>query len=73
MRMRPGDVPPPVTARLLNRAGTAMSDVPVQVSSTGVAEMEVSLAALAGGDYLLEVNAKADAGSAQEIVAFRIK
>ena len=69
----PGDAPPPVTARLLNRAGTAMSDVPVQVSNSGVAEMELSLAALAGGDYLLEVNAKADSGSAQEMVAFRIK
>ena len=62
-----------VTARLLNRAGTPMFDVPVQMSDTGAAEMELSFASLAAGEYLLELNAKADAGAAQEVVAFRVR
>ena len=66
-------MPPAVTARLLNRAGTAMFDVPVQMSSTGAAEMELAFASLAAGEYLLELNAKAEAGATQEIVAFRVK
>jgi VWFA-related protein len=69
----PGSVPPAVTARLLNRAGTAMSDVPVQISSTGAGEIELSFAAMAAGEYLLELSAKADAGTAQELVAFRVR
>jgi hypothetical protein len=69
----PGSVPPALTARLLNRAGTAMSDVPVQISSTGAGEMELSFAAMAAGEYVLELNAKADAGTAQELVAFRVR
>jgi VWFA-related protein len=69
----PGSVPPALTARLLNRAGTAMFDVPVQVSEVGGAEMELAFASLAAGEYLLELNAKAEAGTAQDIVAFRVK
>ncbi len=69
----PGSVPPTLTARLLNRAGTAMFDVPVQVSDGGSAEMELAFASLAAGEYLLELNAKAEAGTAQDIVAFRVR
>ena len=35
--------------------------------------MEVALASLAAGEYLLELNAKAESGTAQQMVAFRIK
>ncbi len=69
----PGTAPPAITARLLNRAGTPMLDVPVQMSDAGAAEMELVFASLAAGDYLLELNAKADAGTAQEVVAFRVR
>jgi VWFA-related protein len=69
----PGGVTPTVTARLLNRAGTAMSDVQVQPTASGAQQMDLALSALAAGEYLLELNAKADAGSAQEVIAFRIK
>ena len=45
----PGTVPPTVTARLLNRAGTSMADVPVaDVRRAGAAEIEVG-AGLARG------------------------
>ena len=50
-----------------------MFDVPVQMSDAACAEMELPFASLAAGDYLLELNAKADAGTAQELVAFRIE
>ena len=64
---------PAVTARLLNRGGTAMSDLAVQVSPAGATQMEVPLAQLAAGDYLLELTAKGDAGSAQDMIAFRLR
>ena len=67
----PGDVTPVVTARLLNRRGTKMSDLPVQVARAG-AEVELPLSALAAGDYLIEFNAKTESGSAQELVAFKV-
>ena len=68
----PGASKPVVTARLLNRDGTSMGDVPVRMSETGTAELDLALAAYAAGDYLLELNATADGSSAQEVVAFRI-
>jgi VWFA-related protein len=67
----PGGVQPAITMRLLNRGGTAMSDLPVQMSGT-VASVEIPLAGFAAGEYILELNAKAEAGSAQELLAFRI-
>ena len=67
----PGGVTPTITARLLSRAGTAMSDLPVQMNgATG--DIEFALSGLAAGEYLIELNAKTDAGSAQEILAFKV-
>jgi hypothetical protein len=69
----PGGVAPEVAARLLNRAGDRMADVPVQQSPAGGLELELPLSALAAGEYLLELNAKNPAGStAQELIAFRV-
>ena len=68
----PGSAPPAIAARLLNRAGTAMLDVPVQMSGV-TGEMEIAFASLAAGDYLLELNAKSEAGTSQQMVAFRVK
>jgi hypothetical protein len=48
-----------------------MADLPVQAKDMG-AEIELPLAALAAGDYLIEVNAKTEAGTAQELVAFKV-
>jgi VWFA-related protein len=69
----PGGTTPDVTARLLNRGGTAMADVAVQASPTGAAQMELPLANLAAGEYILELNAKSEGSSAQEVIAFRIR
>lgn len=68
----PGDVTPTVTARLLNRNGQKMSDLPVQTPAGGSAELEFALSALPAGDYLIELNAAAESGTAQEMIAFRI-
>ena len=69
----PGGVTPPVTARLLNRAGQSMADLPVQQAPGRPAEIELGLSAFAAGEYLIEVNARSEAGStAQELIAFRI-
>jgi hypothetical protein len=68
----PGGAAPGVTARLLNRGGTSMFDLPVQVSPSGSAELELTLGQLGAGEYLIELTAKTDSGTAQELVAFRV-
>jgi hypothetical protein len=69
----PGGVAPPVTARLLNRAGQSMSALPVQQGAGRPAEIELALSPLAAGEYLIEVNAKNEGGStAQELIPFRV-
>ena len=68
----PGGVAPNMTARLLNRNGQKMADLPVQTPQGASPEVELGLSALPAGDYLIELNAAAESGSAQEVIAFRI-
>jgi VWFA-related protein len=68
----PGGSRPVVTGRLLNRAGTPMSDLAVKTTPEGTAEIDLGLAALAAGDYLLELTATHDGSSAQELIAFKL-
>lgn len=68
----PGDIQPGVTARLLNRGGQKMSDLPVTAAAGSPFQLELPLASLPVGDYLIELNAKSEAGTAQELVAFKI-
>ena len=68
----PGGVAPTVTARLLNRGGQKMSDLPVQVGAGGAVELELPLSSLPAGDYLIEMNATSNSGTAQELVAFKV-
>jgi hypothetical protein len=66
----PGGVVPTVTARLLNRGGGAMTDLPMQANGSAFeAELTSSFGA---GEYVIELNAKAESGTAQETVAFRV-
>lgn len=68
----PGGVVPEMTARLLNRAGEKMADLPV-TASRGEGEVELALSALAAGEYLIELNAKTPTGStAREVFAFKV-
>lgn len=70
----PGGVSPEVSARLLTRAGDAMSDVAVE-TVTGQADLRqlsVPVASLSPGDYLVEVVAKDGDSEVKELVAFRV-
>ena len=69
----PGGITPPITARLLNRAGQSMADIPVQQAPGHYAELELGLSSFAAGEYLIELNSRSEGGStAQELIAFRI-
>lgn len=63
---------PDVTARLLNRGGQSMADVPIQATPGKPFLIDFPLASLGAGEYVIEINAKAASGSAQQLVAFRI-
>ena len=65
----PGNTAPTVSAQLLNRSGQPMSDVPVGPSAApDTQQMELGLAALAPGEYILEIKA----GEVKELVGFRV-
>ena len=68
----PGNEAPAITAKLLNRTGDPMTDIPFQSPNPGAAEIDFALANLPAGDYLLQLSAKTSTGSAQELIAFRV-
>ena len=69
----PGSAVPTVTARLLNRSGSAMSDIPVQPPAPGEpTQIDLALARLAPGEYLVELSATAGDEYAKELIAFRV-
>ena len=67
----PGGTVPTVTARLLNRGGGPMADIPLQANGSTF-EAEMPLSSFGGGEYVIEFTAKAESGTAQETIAFRI-
>jgi VWFA-related protein len=69
----PGTDLPTVTARLLNRSGDAMQDLPVPIPpSSGQVQLDVPLSSLAPGEYLVELKAKGSVGEAKQLIAFRV-
>ena len=69
----PGSAVPTVTARLLNRSGSSMSDIPVQPPAPGQpTQIDLALARLAPGGYLVELSATAGDEDAKELIAFRV-
>ena len=70
----PANSTPKLTARLLNRGGQAMSDLPIAPAASPGApvEIDLSLAGLAPGEYVLEVSAAGEGGEAKELVGFRV-
>jgi VWFA-related protein len=69
----PGTEVPGVTARLLNRAGTAMQDLPVTLAQdTGQVQLDLPLASIAPGEYLIDLRAKGAAGEAKQLIAFKV-
>lgn len=69
----PGNVPATVAAKLLNRTGQPLSELAVGHSSAGEAsEIDLALASLAPGDYLVEIAASSNGSDAKELIGFRI-
>lgn len=69
-----GDSAVTVTARLLNRQGTKLVDVPVTSAAGQPHVIDLPLSAFAPGEYLLEVSgAVAGQEPATELIAFRVE
>jgi VWFA-related protein len=71
----PGAEQPAVEVRLLNRAGTAMFDLPSQPLPKGDAgqlQVDLPLSGLAPGEYLVEVKSQAGESEAKQLVGFRV-
>ena len=59
---------------MLNRAGQTMSELPVTAPATPGTDaiVDVPLAGVAPGDYILEVKATGEGGEAKELIGFRV-
>jgi VWFA-related protein len=67
----PGDTPPALSVHLLNRAGSPMQELPTGASpKPGEQQVELPLAGLAPGEYVLEI--KAAGSETKELVGFRV-
>ncbi|HEY5616625.1 MAG TPA: VWA domain-containing protein [Vicinamibacterales bacterium] len=61
------------TAVLLNRNGQKMADVPVTATTVGgTHQIDLSLASIATGEYLVEITVKGATGEAKELVPLRV-
>jgi len=63
-----------VTAKLLNRGGQSMADLPVQVSAVAASTyvLDLPLSSLAPGEYLIELTATGGDEKAQQLIAMRV-
>jgi VWFA-related protein len=70
----PGVSAPTVTAKLLNRTGQAMNDLAVSVpAAPGAAQdIDLALAPLPPGEYLVEITAAGAGEPVKELVGFRV-
>ena len=69
----PGGTTPALSVHLLSRAGNAMSELaPAPAPTTGMQQVELPLAALAPGEYVVEIKATGEGGEATEHVGFRV-
>jgi VWFA-related protein len=62
---------PVVTARLLDRLGRHLVDLPITVTE-GACQLTLPLGSLAQGDYVIELSALANTEAVQQLVAFRV-
>jgi hypothetical protein len=65
---------PKLEAHLLNRAGQPMQDLPVTAPTdpTGEPIIDLPVAGIAPGEYVLEIKATGEGGEAKELVGFRV-
>jgi hypothetical protein len=67
-----GAARPEVTAKLLNRTGAPMADVPVQAADGKPFQIDFPLASLAAGEYLIQIDGKTASGTARQMIAFKV-
>lgn len=67
-----GGVQPTLAAKLRSRMGQTMRDLTVQPSPDGANQIDIPLAGLAAGEYLIELTATSPAGEAKDLVGFRV-
>ena len=65
---------PTVAAHLLNRAGQTMSRLVVTppVAPSTDAVVDIALAGIAPGEYVIEIKATGEGGDAKELVGLRV-
>jgi hypothetical protein len=70
----PGSEQPAVSARVLNRMGKGMADLPVKAPQppATVYQLDLPLAGFAAGEYLIEVKATGPSGEAVGLVPIKI-
>ena len=69
----PGDTTPALRVHLLNRAGAAMNELKAEPApKNGEQQIDLPLAALPPGEYVLEIKAGEQDGEATELVGFRV-
>jgi hypothetical protein len=70
----PAGASPAISARLLTRMGQPMRDLPVAPPSatTALNTIDLPLASLAAGEYIVELSASTSAADAKERVTFRV-
>ncbi|HEY7289353.1 MAG TPA: VWA domain-containing protein [Vicinamibacterales bacterium] len=67
----PPNAPLTVSARLLSRMGP-MRELPIAMLDSGARELDVPLAGLATGEYLIELNAKAAGTDVKDVITFHV-
>ena len=70
----PADAMPTLSAKLLSRSGQSMRMLTVAPAATpgGANEIDLPLAGLAAGEYLIELTATSSGGEAKDRVGFRV-
>ncbi len=70
----PGSESPTVTARVLNRLGKGMADLPIRApqGQASYYQLDLPLAGFSAGEYLIEVKAAGSGGQATELVPLKI-
>ena len=70
----PGTAAAKVTARLLNRTGQSMSELAISTpaNASDARDVELSLASLPPGEYVVEITAIGEGEPVKELVGFRV-
>jgi VWFA-related protein len=68
----PAGQTPAVTMRLLNQQGGSMASLPPPTSTPGGFELDLGLAPLPAGDFLIEITAQVGTESVRKLLAIRV-